>query len=198
MGFVTRIPWIVWAAILAAVIVGAIDFFGPAGKRIIVVGDGPVTLLREQDAQEGRYHYDLDDVGPGSHAEVAERVEGAIGIWPAVIVISLDLATASKDGPAHARDELMRLTRQAENAVAVPVVIGYAPSAGAGADQLELAKSLQPWFRAILCKAGPLRVCVDGFDHYGDPDGLREAVRHAVSDALVRHRDQRASTQVGR
>ena len=92
----------------------------------------------------------------------------------------------------------MRLTKQAENAVAVPVVIGYTPPPGASAEQSALGDKLQPWFRSILCKAGPYRVCVDGMDYRGDPAGLREAVRHAVRDALVRHRDLRASTQVGR
>lgn len=200
MQLLTRVPWIVWAAILPAVIIVGMDVLGPQGQRVVVAGAGPVALLREQDAEEGRYHYDLDDVGDGSHAEVAQRIEGAIGLWPPVLVLSLDLATVSAkgEGEARARQELMRLAKQAENAVAVPVVIGYAPPPGARAQQVALAQKLRPWFRSILCTAGPLRVCVDGMDHRGDPDALRGAVRHAVRDALVRHRDLRASTQVGR
>ena len=34
-----RIPWIVWAAILPAVIIQTVDVLGPDGKRIVVVDD---------------------------------------------------------------------------------------------------------------------------------------------------------------
>jgi len=172
-----RIPWIVWALLAPALILGGWRLWTGGGVRIHVVGSGVLTELSADDAPEGTF-YDLDVVAGESSAETRERVEAHIASWPDVFVFALD-----GDVPD---DEAMAtydaLATAAENATAVPVIVGRRSEPAAFADQ--------------LCANGPngprLRVCVL------PGDDVAGAVAGGVREGRARHDALRATTQVGR
>lgn len=170
-------PWIVWALLAPAVILGAWRLWTGGGERIHVVGSGVLTELGEADAPEGTF-YDLAIVPDEPLADTRARVEARIASWPDVLVFALD--DAVPDDEAMATYEA--LATAAENATAVPVIVGRRTEPEA--------------FATELCAAGPegarLRVCV------APGDDVAGAVAGGVRDARARHDALRATTQVGR
>lgn len=174
---VRSIPWQVWAALAPAVIILGLQWWTGGRRRVPVLGTGPVSALREQDAPQGA-RLVIETRQSGDLEQAADGISRAIGGWPDVIVFGLA-------GPADAvLTQLARLCREAENAAAVPIAVGPAAM-----DEQQRAR-----FRA-LCDGGPLRVCVDGT---GEVVDTRKALAHGIADGLRRHEALRASTQVRR
>ena len=98
-----RIPWIVWAALLVAVILQVLQWTS-GGKRVPVVGGGPVLVIAEQDAPEGT-RFDVEASASASLDAAAAQVGAAIGTWPDVLVLGL---------PGGAEQVLPRLARLAQ------------------------------------------------------------------------------------
>ncbi|MFW5926054.1 MAG: hypothetical protein ACOCV4_07790 [Myxococcota bacterium] len=189
-----RVPWVLWAALIAAAIIGGVQLCRGEGRTVELVGAGPLGSVREGDAPEGA-RYVVRTRSSEPLADTGRRIDRAISEWPDVIVIGLD-GDQVVDVPSadRARRILAEATRRAENATAVPVVLGFAPGAE-GSDGEEPLRDLQRWWRTELCAQKGLRLCVDIAPHAGDPGAVRAAVATAVVDALGRHAVLRASTQ---
>jgi len=222
-----RVPWIVWALLAPAVVIGAVQLWTGGGKRVPVVGAGVIGVLRHEDAPPDT-HYTLDverqlqrqveqqqkqaarvrqsvigSTSPATRAmaeNLARRAERAIAEWPDVIVIALD--AAELDGGAGAEREakstLRTLTEHAENATAVPVVANLAPWPEAGEEIREAAGRVNEWWRTELCREEGLRIGLELVPHAADADAVRDAVAAAVLDGIARHDELRATTQEGR
>ena len=192
-----RVPWMVWALLAPAVIIGAVQLATGGAKRVTVVGAGPLSTLRADDAPEG-YRYDLRLRAHEPIPAAVKRVEDSVAQWPDVLVFALARSVERGDSAQMACAALGRLAQQAENATAVPVVVGFAAAAAAKAAQRAAVREANRCLREVVCAGSRARLCVD-IAPYGDDDrGLRQALASAVVDAGARHRAYRASTQVGR
>ncbi|MFW6066958.1 MAG: hypothetical protein ACOC97_01370 [Myxococcota bacterium] len=188
-GLLRRVPWVLWAALLAAIILGGVQLCRGEGRTVVVVGAGPLSEVRAEDAPEGA-RYDVRTGSSEPLEQTGRRIREAISEWPDVIVLGLDgQQVTDAASAARARRLLEELTRSAENATAVPVVVGFAGA------ETDAAQGLQRWWRTELCARKGLRLCVDIAPHAGDAEALRQAVATTVLDALGRHRVLRASTQ---
>jgi hypothetical protein len=194
----------VWALLAPAVVIALVQWNRPDGKRVMVVGAGLVHQLVPEDAPRGSHapkgtFYDLSTVAHEPLGGTEQRVQETLRGWPDVIVIGID-ASALVDAGAIARAQrvLATLTKAAENATAVPVVLSPAPGPGDGGRVRAASEELHDWFRRELCQQPGLRLCVDVLPHAGDVAAVRAAVGAAVLDAVRRHDALRASTQVGR
>ncbi|NOY90543.1 MAG: hypothetical protein GXP55_04975 [Deltaproteobacteria bacterium] len=182
-----RVPWILWAALVPALIIGGSKLLNGSGTRVPVVGAGPIAALRAQDAPpESRLAIDTRAHEPSD--QTAARVRDAISRWPDVVVLAFDPANLGRD-PAQQVALLGQLAREAQNATAVPVIVGF------GLDETDAARSEA----ARLLREGPCRrperhICVE-LSAPDDPNAVRAAVRAGIADALALHRDWRASTQ---
>ncbi len=175
--FYRRVPWIVWALLAPLLIMGAWRLWTGGGDRVHVVGSGVLTELSEDDAPAGTF-YDLAVVPDEPLEETRTRVEAQIASWPDVFVFALDESVPDEDAMATYE----ALATAAENATAVPVIVGRPTEPEA--------------FRTELCAHGPdgprLRVCVE-------PGGdVASAVAGGVREGRARHQALRATTQVGR
>lgn len=175
--FYRRVPWIVWALLAPLLIMGGWRLWTGGGVRIHVVGSGVLTELGEQDAPEGTF-YDLEVVADEPVEDTRARVETLIASWPDVFVFALDESVPDEDALATYE----ALATAAENATAVPVIVGRPEEPEA--------------FRNELCARGPegarLRVCVE------PGDDVAGAVAGGVREGRARHDALRLSTQVGR
>lgn len=198
-GALRRVPWPVWAAVAATLIVGGVRLSTGGGRRVAVAGAGPIALLRAEDAPDGAF-FSLDAAEVEALPASVARVEDAISTWPDVVVFGLDarVVEGGADREAAAREAMARLTRMAENATAVPVVVGLVAPDGARADLAAAVTRHRTWWRRELCAAEGLRLCLDLAPHARDPAAVRAAVATATLDALARHEALRATTQVGR
>lgn len=143
------------------------------GRRVEVVGSGALTVLEETDAPEGT-RYDLAvQTGETLH-ETEARVLEAVSRWPDVLVIGFSESALEE---ADARMVIEEVAVAAENATAVPVLVGF---------EQDL-----PWFRS-LCDVSALRLCIEPG---ADPAA---AIAAGVEEAWQRHRRLEASTQTGR
>lgn len=174
-----RVPLVVWALVLPALLVGAHRLILGGGRRIPIVGAGVLAQLREQDAPDvARYALDVRAHEPP--AQTRARIEAEISEWPDILVFGFD-EVALQD-PTRAKRDLQELAQAVENAAGVPVVVGFV-----GADG-----EFSRWFRERLCTAGRYRVCVEpGSD-------VAAAVAAGVRDGIARHDALRATTQVRR
>ncbi len=174
-----RIPLIVWALVLPALLVGAHRLILGSGRRIPIVGAGALAQLHEADAPEVA-RYALDVRAHEAPEQTRARIEAEISEWPDILVFGFD-EVALQD-PAQAQRDLAELAQAVENAAGVPVVVGFV-----GADE-----DFTRWFRERLCTGGRYRVCVEpGSD-------VAAAVAAGVRDGIARHDALRATTQVGR
>lgn len=164
------------------------------GLRVPVVGAGAIAVLAETDAPEGaRFELDVREREPAS--ETHARATDAIGAWPDVIVLAVDARELADGDGSEARGALLRMTTQAENATAVPVVLGFVAPRDASPDLAAAVERANVWWREDLCRApGALRVCVEVASEQEVP----AAIAAAVADAMYRHDELEASTQVGR
>lgn len=172
-----RVPWIVWALLVPALLLGGWQLWTGGGKRIHVVGSGVLTELSEDDALEGTF-YDLSVVPDESLAKTRERVEEQIAGWPDILVFALD--DAVPDDEAAAAYEA--LATAAENATTVPVIVGRPNEPEAFRTDL----------RAAAAGGAQLRVCVT------PGDDVAGAVAGGVREGRARLDALRATTQVGR
>jgi hypothetical protein len=191
---VRKVPWIVWALIAPAVILGTCKLWSGPGRPVHVVGAGPIHHVRAQDAPKGA-RYELAHRTRESLQSSRRRIGRAIGNWPDVLVFGLDAQVLENAGPEATRAALEELTTQAENATAVPVVAGFVVPEGASDELAHHVKETNAWWRRELCRKDGLRLCVALQPHAGDPQAIRKAVAAAVRDALERHAVLRASTQ---
>jgi hypothetical protein len=181
------VPWIVWAAILPALIIGGSKLYTGGGIRVPVVGAGPLAALRPDDAPPGS-HLVVEARAHEPASETAARVRAAISHWPDVIVIALDPASLEAD-PRSAVDLLGRLAHEAQNSTAVPVMVGFGEDES-DPSRVEAARLL----REGPCRGPGRHVCVE-LTQPEDPAAVRAALRAAIADALSLHREWRASTQ---
>jgi hypothetical protein len=190
-----RVPWIVWALLAPAVIIGAVRLWTGGATRVPVVGAGVLARVSASPKPEGG-RYDLRVQPEESLDATARRVDGAIAEWADVIVFGFDASQlTSEAAEAQAMAHLARLTRRVENAAAVPVVVGFAPTQNAPAEIREAAERVNAWWRKELCPQAGLRLCLDLAPHVGDAAAIQRAVGTAVEDALGRHAVLRASTR---
>lgn len=163
----------VYALLAPLVLMGLYRLIVGGGRRVEVVGSGALTLLEETDAPEGT-RYDLSvQADEGLHATERRALE-AVSRWPDVLVIGFSERALEEP---DARLVVEGVAVAAENATAVPVLVGF------NADV--------PWLSA-LCDVSALRLCVETG---ADPAG---AVAAGVEEAWQRHRRLEASTQTGR
>jgi len=196
LAWVKKVPWIVWAAITPALIIGGVRLWTGGTKRIVVVGAGVIHLLEEQDAPEGT-RLDLDLRAHERIEDTVARVESELSAWPDILVISFDAAALEGAGNRY-REELLTLVEHAEASTTVPVVLAPAPAPGDGEEVIAAAELETVWWREELCQERGLRVCVDLWPYVHDPEGMRRAMTAGIAQGLVRHQQWRASTQVGR
>ncbi len=168
-----RVPWIVWALLAPLVLLGAYRLVVGPGRRVEVVGSGVLASLRAEDAPEGS-RYVLEVEAHETGAETERRVREVISTWPDVIVIAFDASAVDADQTAA---RFRALAEAAENATAVPVLVGFEAS--------------ERWFET-LCDGPSRRLCVEPGT---DPAG---AIAAGVEEAWERQRALQASTQVGR
>jgi len=159
-----------------------------------VVGAGAIARLRT--APPG-YRYDLRVRRREAFDETHARITDAIGAWPDVIVLGLDARALAGGASAEdaGRAAMLRIVQQAENATAVPVVLGFVAPDDASPELRAAVDRVNAWWRRDVCRApGRLRLCVE-VEHEAD---VPDAIAAALPDALSRHQELEASTQVGR
>jgi len=183
-----RVPWIVWAAMVPALIIGGQKLYTGGGMRVPVVGAGPIVALRTSDAPPGT-HLVVEARAHEPAQETAARVRDVISRWPDVVVIALDPATLGDD-PEAAVALLGQLAHEAQNATAVPVLVGF------GHDEDDGSRSAaEQALRSGPCRRPGRHVCVE-LTTPSDDASVRAAVRAGIADAVSLHREWRASTQV--
>lgn len=163
----------VYALLAPLVLMGLYRVIVGGGRRVELVGSGALTLLEETDAPEGT-RYDLSVRADEGLHETEARVLDAVSRWPDVLVIGFSESVLEDP---DARSVLERVAVAAENATAVPVLVGF--------------ESDVPWFSA-LCDVSALRLCVEPGS---DPAA---AISAGIEEAWQRHRRLEASTQTGR
>lgn len=189
--------WVVAAGIAVAVLVIAawvLVSLPPRGVRVPVVGAG--ALARLGTASTG-YRYDLRARERESFEETHARITDAIAEWPDVIVLGLDARALAGGAAAEdaGRATMLRIVQQAENATAVPVVLGFVPPEGADPALRAAIERVNAWWRVDVCRVpGRLRLCVE-VEREAD---VPAAIAAALPDAFSRHEELEASTQVGR
>lgn len=190
-----RVPAVIWALLLPALIIAGLRLLYEP-RAAVVVGAGPVAILEVTDAPSG-FRYALEIVASEGHEATATRVEEEIRDWPDVLVIGLDDATLIDERTARASCALLgTLAHHAENAVAIPVLLGFDPAHATSRAHTAAITSANHCLREVVCTQGTTRLCVD--IQGTSPAELRDRVRNGVLDARVRLARQRASTQVGR
>lgn len=193
-----RVPWIVWALLAPAVIMGGVKLWTGGTQPVPVVGAGVVSALRPQDAPKG-VRYRLEVKAHEGFEDTAARAEEALQSWPDVVVFALDGAAIETRHDARAACEtLSTLANQAHNATAVPVLASFARDEAVTGDAQAAFEAANRCWRERVCSKGQRRLCVDLVPHASSPRALRDAMRAAVLDAQARHEAWRASTQVGR
>ncbi|MFK8000381.1 MAG: hypothetical protein AB8H86_12335 [Polyangiales bacterium] len=171
MGILRRVHWMVYALLAPLVLMGLYRLIVGGGRRVEVIGSGVLTLLEETDAPEGT-RYALSVRAHESLSATESRALEAVSRWPDVLVIGFSESALEEP---EARSVLERVAMAAENATAVPVLVGFEA----------------PWFSA-LCNVSALRLCVEPGS---DPAA---AIAAGVEEAWQRHRRLEASTQTGR
>lgn len=170
------------------------------GARVLVVGAGEALgALGDAQAPAGaRYH--LEVVDDESIEATERRVDEAIGAWPPVLV--LGLSSRQLGGGPAAEDKavgaLGRFVARAENALAVPLVIGFVAPPGSPSSTLAAVARANLALRDRVCSRPGLRLCTDVSAHGASPASLQAAIAAGVVDALARERTMRASTQTSR
>ncbi|MFT5353156.1 MAG: hypothetical protein ACI9KE_000354 [Polyangiales bacterium] len=163
----------VYALVAPLVLMGLYRLIVGGGRRVEVVGSGALTVLEETDAPEGT-RYDLAvQTGETLH-ETEARVLEAVSRWPDVLVIGFSESALEEP---DARSVIEGVALAAENATAVPVLVGFEEDV--------------PWF-ASICDVSALRLCIEPG---ADPAA---AIAAGVEEAWQRHRRLEASTQTGR
>lgn len=198
LGLLGRVPWLVWAFITPVFFWLPCQLMNGGGRRVPVVGAGPIHLLVAEDAPDGGF-FDLEAVPREGLDESRARVEAAVSLWPDVMVFGFDAAVVDGGEPQEvaAYEAFVALATAAENATAVPVVVYLA--AAPDADEARVAAVARVDERlAGFCALDGLRLCFDARPHVADPAALRRALAAAVAEGLERHRQLRLSTQVGR
>jgi len=196
VSWLKRVPWIVWALIAPAVVIGAVQLWTGGEPRVPVVGAGALAHLRSEDAPEGA-NYGLDVERRERPERTAERVEEAIRGWPDVLVVGVDASHLEGEQAGLAVCQTLgTLATHAENATAVPVVASLTLPSGASDATREAVEAGNTCWRETVCAKDGLRLCLDLTPHVGDPQAVRDAVGAAVLDALERLAELRASTQV--
>lgn len=173
MGVLRRVHWMVYALLAPLVLMGLYRFVVGGGRRVEVVGSGALVALAETDAPEGT-RYDLSVVPSEALHETEARVLEAVSRWPDVLVIGFSESALEN---SDARSVMESVAIAAENAMAVPVLVGFEQDV--------------VWFTS-LCDVSALRLCVEPGD---DPAA---AIAAGVEEAWQRHRRLEASTQTGR
>ena len=178
-----KIPLLVWAMLATAIIIGSVKLLAGGGSSVPVVGAGALAALRPTDAPPG-YRFVFDVAETESLEASAQRIEEAIGRWPNVIVIGLDAAELGDDAAQdRALQTLARLAKQAENALAVPVVVGFVAPEGASAHTRAAVERLAPRWREQVCGRPGVHVCLETPPVMSSPAAFRKAVTGAVADA---------------
>lgn len=163
----------VWALLAPLLIMGLYRLVVGGGRRVEVIGSGVLTSLQETDAPEGT-RYDLAVRRDEALHETERRVLEAVSRWPDILVIAFSESALEE---AEVRTVMERVVVAAENATAVPVLVGFQGDA--------------PWFSS-LCDVSALRLCIEpGSD-------APAAIAAGVEEAWQRHRRLEASTQTGR
>lgn len=198
VGLLGKVPWLVWAFIAPVFLWLPCQLMHGEGRRVPVVGAGPIHALVAEDAPEGGY-FELEAV-PSERLEASQaRVHEAITLWPDVVVFGFDAAVVDGGEAPEAATygALVALATAAENATAVPIVVYLAAEAGADEARIAAVDRVDAQL-ASFCALDGLRLCFDPRPHVADPGALRRALAAAVAEGLERHRQLRLSTQVGR
>lgn len=193
-----RVPWLGWAIITPALIIGLVQLQTGGGVRVPLVVAGVGSAVGDGDHPEGAY-YTRDVVPHEAFAETAARVEEHIREYPKMMVIGLD-GDALEDTDASEREAMavmMTLAGHAENATTVPILLSITPARPTTGGLRERVVRLHGWWRRELCPGGRYRVCVDLAPHAEDPAAVREAVRSGMIQGLDALGRYRAMTQGG-
>ncbi|MBW2462042.1 MAG: hypothetical protein JRH11_10385 [Deltaproteobacteria bacterium] len=191
-----NLPWIVWAFITPALIIGVVQLQTGGGIRTPYVVAGVGAAVGEDDHPEGAY-FTHDVVAHESFAETADRVEEHIREYPKMMVIGLD-GDALEDTDESEREAMavqMTLAGHAENATTIPILLSLTPSTTPRGSLGERLARLHEWWRRELCRDGEFRVCVDLAAHADDPVAVREAVKSGMVHGLESLGRWCASTQ---
>lgn len=197
---IKKVPLIVWPVVFMALVIGFGKLVLPEGDRVVIVGAGVVHAVSEDSAPDGTY-YDLEVRRHESIAETRHRVEEGLRGWkPRVLVIAFD-ASALAGGESverSAREAMTAVSREAENRVIVPIIVGFVATPDDTPAVHGAAERLNRWWREELCTQPGFRLCLDLEPHANDPAAVERAMSVATSDAAARHAEWRVSTQVGR
>ena len=166
---------------------------GGGSLRVPVVGAGAISGLTGAHAPEG-VRYALSTVAEEPWAETHARVNTALGQWPDVIVVGLDVQPDAAGIDARRACEAARdLVERVGNATAIPVLLTFSGATRRPDDLREALRAANACVLDTVCTE-PRRVCVE----VDAVDSLPAAVAAAVLDAEALHTAWRATTQVGR
>lgn len=191
-----RIPIWMWLMLLPALLIGLNQLRKGGRERVEIVGAGPVSVLRTQDAPENLRFYPKTQTQEDVAATKA-RIFKALKLRPSILVFGFDLRHVTSDDLPNFQTRLARVHQQAESVVPIPVSVGPRPPPNASTEQTRVASTLRTWWRSGPCQEARRLLCIDVFDA-SDPDAMRIQLQAGIQTAVRRLGQYRATTQRGR
>lgn len=194
-----RVPWVVWIALVPAVLIGLNELRKGGRLRVEVAGAGPVALLADAPAPPG-LRWGMDAVRHAALDDAVARVDAVLALHPGIVVFGLDadpIARGEVDDEA-AKAALAGLATRAQRAATVAVIVAYHPLVESTATGSTALARIDEWWRRDICRAHRRLRCVSLDEAGRDPVEIRRALHAAIADG-VRHLEAlRATTQVRR
>lgn len=180
-----NVPWWVWLAVTAAVLVFLVPIARDDRVYVHVVGSGTLALLTRADAPEGvklRLRTKMHE----APAETAKRVEKVLQVWPDTVIIGFDGSQLRTHGGSiqMAQRIVRKVVTKAGQSDSDVYMIGFVPAPGATQEAIAATAVANEWWTEEICSDSRIR-CIAPPPHIDEPEEARAAIRDAIEAALA-------------